>query len=386
MTVIAGVDVGNATTEVVLVSDGKILGAGRVPTRGRKGSAGSLRGAAALVRRLERQLGCAVAAARIAPLRAVDTSVVTVPDAVRPAGRLRVLAAGVPTPGGTGACVGPPLSLADPRPRDVPAVPVVAVVPAGLRYDEAAVRLRALLAAGTRIGAVLVAGDEGVLVANRLPGALPVIDQVDADAATACQLLGVEVRAPGHALRLLADPVALGARFGLRDHDAADAAAVARALADQANAVVGLLPAAPPSATPSPEEPWVMTADGDRLPLRTACARLAGWPVGTVRAFGSGRAFGADAGESDVDDLFAVDLAAAAEAATARQGNTGRAVLVASLSRAGPEQAAPVLSELLDVPVHSPVTEPAAARFGALTTPGARQDAVVADLGPARWT
>ena len=80
MTVIAGVDVGNATTEVVLVSGGKILGAGRVPTRGRKGSPGSLRGAAALVRRLERQLGGTVGEARIAPLRAVDTAVVTVPD------------------------------------------------------------------------------------------------------------------------------------------------------------------------------------------------------------------------------------------------------------------------------------------------------------------
>ena len=54
------------------------------------------------------------------------------------------------------------------------------MVPPGLRYDEAAARLRALLAAGTRIGAVLVAGDEGVLIANRLPGGLPVIDQVDA--------------------------------------------------------------------------------------------------------------------------------------------------------------------------------------------------------------
>ena len=91
------------------------------------------------------------------------------------------------------------------------------MVPPGLRYDEAAARLRALLAAGTRIGAVLVAGDEGVLIANRLPGGLPVIDQVDAAAAAACQLLAVEVRPPGHTLRLLADPVALGARFGLRD-------------------------------------------------------------------------------------------------------------------------------------------------------------------------
>jgi hypothetical protein len=372
VTVIAGVDVGNATTEVVLVSGGEILGAGRVPTRGRKGSAASLRGAAALVRRLERQLGGVAGEARIAPLRAVDTSVLTVPDAVAPAGRLRVLAAGVPTPGGTGACVGPPLSLADPGPRDGP---VVAVVPPGLRYDEAAARLRALLTAGTRIGAVLVAGDEGVLIANRLPGELPVIDQVDAGAAAACQLLAVEVRPPGHTLRLLADPVALGARFGLRADEAGDAAAIGRALADHANAVVGLLAA--PALPEIPAEPWVMTAEDGCLPLRVACARLGGWPVGAVRAFGTGTA----ATGTKVDDLFAVDLAAAAEAATARQGSTGRAVLVASLSRTGNEQAAAALADLLDMPAHSPVTEPAAARLGALTTPGARDDAVVVDLG-----
>ncbi len=113
-----------------------------------------------------------------------------VPEVAPPDGRLRVLAAGVPTPGGSGACVGPPRSaLADSGPSRSAAV---AVVPSGLRYDEAAARLRALLAAGTRIGAVLVAGDEGVLVANRLPGELPVVDQVDADAAAACQLLAVE--------------------------------------------------------------------------------------------------------------------------------------------------------------------------------------------------
>jgi hypothetical protein len=385
VTVIAGIDVGNATTEVVLVSGGKILGAGRAPTRGRKGSPGSLRGAAALVRRLERQLGCTVTEARIAPLRAVDTAVVSVPDTAAPAGRLRVLAAGVPTPGGTGACVGVPLSLGELTPGDTPALDdteVVAVVPAGLRYDQAAARLRALLAAGTRIGAVLVAGDEGVLVANRLPGDvrrdLPVIDQVDTATAVTCRLLAVEVRPPGHTLRLLADPVALGARLGLAGSEAGDAVAVSRALADHANAVVGLLPAVPD--TPDiPDEPWVMTAAQGRLTLRAACPQLAGWPVGAVSAFGAGA--GAGPGETGVDDLFAVDLAAAAEAATARPGSTGRAVLVASLSSAGEEEAASVLRDLLDVPVVSPLSEPAAARLGALTTPGARDDAVVVDLG-----
>jgi Diol dehydratase reactivase ATPase-like domain/DD-reactivating factor swiveling domain len=332
MTVVAGVDVGHATTEVVLVAGGKILGAGRVPTRGRKGSADSLRGAAALVRRVERQVGCPADEARIAPLRVVDTSVVTVPDVPERSGRLRVLAAGVSTPGGTGACIGPPwlITAAVPRPTD--AVSVVAVVPAGLRYDEAAARLRALLAGGTRIGAVLVAGDEGVLVANRLPGKLPVIDQVDADLAAGCRLVAIEVRPAGHTLSLLADPVALADRLGLREQEAGDAAAVCRALADHANAVVGLLPAVPPpTVAAEADEPWVMTADGGRLGLRAACPQLADWPVGAVRAFGTG------SGRNDVDDLFAVDLAAAAEAATARHG--------------------------------------------ALTSPGARRDAVVTDLG-----
>jgi hypothetical protein len=391
VTAIAGVDVGNATTEVVLLSGGKILAAGRVPTRGRKGSADSLRGAAALVRRVERQAGIRATEARIAPLRAVDTAVVTVPDTTPPRGRLRVLAAGVPTPGGTGACVGPPLLLAGPEPvirsagpaRLLPGPerpagpPLVAVVPPGLRYDEAAARLTDLLAAGIPIGAVLVAGDEGVLVAHRLLGELPVIDQVDTTAAAACQLLAVEVRSPGHTLSLLVDPVALGARLGLADHETGDAVALGRALADHANAVVGLLDA--PAAQVGPaDEPWVQTADGGQLPLRTACPDLPGWPVGAVRAIGI------TGGQTEVDDLFAVDLAAAAEAATARPGSTGRALLVASLNRAAGAQVpspADLLGDLLAVPVRSPISEPAAARRGALTTPGARLHAVVVDLG-----
>jgi hypothetical protein len=386
--VIAGVDVGNATTEVVLLADETILGAGRVPTRGRKGSADSLRGAAALVRRVERQAGCQAGEARIAPLRAAGTSVLTVPGTVPPRGRLRVLAAGVTTPGGAGACVGRPLPiLAAGRAPGSPPVaglrsgsPLVAVVPPGLRYDEAAARLRDLLASGTPIGAVLVAGDEGVLVANRLPVGLPVIDQVDAAAATGCALLAVEVCPPGHALSLLTDPVALGARLGLADRETGDAAALSRTLTDHRNAVVGLLPASAQASTPgpAPDEPWVLTADGRRDPLRVACARLADWPVGTIRALGTA------VGQADVDDLFAVDLAAAAEAATARQGSTGRAVLVASLSRIPDAEGVPpaeLLGELLSVPVHSPATEPVASRLGALTTPGARPEAVVVDLG-----
>jgi Diol dehydratase reactivase ATPase-like domain/DD-reactivating factor swiveling domain len=394
--VIAGVDVGNATTEVVLVRDGQVLGSARAPTRGRKGSADSLRGAAAVVRRAERQAGCRADEARIAPLRAVDTSVLTVPDIPPVSGRLRVLAAGVGTPGGTGVCVGRPVpaaagggsgGTADGMSVDAGSV---VLIPAGLRYDDAATLINMTPAAG----AVLAAGDEGVLIANRLAAAIPVIDQADVAAAAACELIAVEVRPSGQPLRLLSDPIALAAGFGLGDGEAADTVALCRTLADYSNAVVGLLAAdpAPDGAAPGgettggqtsagraptrPGEPWVGTADGQRFTLRAACGRLPDWPPGTVRVLGT------DSGQTAVDDLFAVDLAAAAEAATARQGSTGRAVLVASLAGGGPAVSpADQLAGLLGIPVSSPVTEPAAARLGALSTPGAQAGALVVDLG-----
>jgi Diol dehydratase reactivase ATPase-like domain/DD-reactivating factor swiveling domain len=387
MTLIAGVDIGNATTEVAVLDGGRLLGADRLPTRGRKGSPESVRGAAALVRRIERRLGRPVDEARIAPLRAVGTATLAVPAVPPCTGRLRVLAAGVATPGGTGTCIGVPLWLDGTQPgtaqldggrpdraRPGEGRPRVVLVPPGLGYAEAARRLRALLAAGVQAGAVLAAGDEGVLIANRLDAPLPVIDQVDTAAAGACALLAVEVRGPGQPLTTLTDPVALGAGLRLRDAETGDAVTLSRSLLDYSNAVIGLddLATAAPA---SPAEPWVVTGSGT-VPLRAACAQLPGWPVGSVTALGT------PAGQTPTDDLFALDLAAVADTATARRGSVGRTALVASVQRLDSHaDHAGLLSSILDCPVRCLITEPAAARLGACTTPGARPDAVVVDVG-----
>ncbi len=372
--VIAGVDIGNATTEVAVLAGGRLLGTDRLPTRGRKGSADSVHGAAALVRRAERRLGVQVTEASIAPLRAVDTATLAVPALPPRTGRLRVLAAGVATPGGAGTCVGQPLALDAPDPT---AEPRIVLVPPGLGYAAAAAQVRRLIDTGVPVGAVLAAGDEGVLIANRLAAPVPVIDQVDTVAAAACPLLAVEVRAPGQPLTMLTDPVALGAALRLGDGEAADAVTLSRLLLDYSNAVIGLAgPDTGNGAGAGPAaEPWLRT-DGRRVPLREACAELAGWPPGTVRALGTA------AGETPVDDLYALDLARVADSATARRGSTGRTVLAASLHRAGtgPDHAE-LLGELLGRPVHRLISEPAAARLGARTTPGARADATVVDVG-----
>ena len=375
MTVIAGVDVGNATTEVAVLDGGRLLGTGRLPTRGRKGSPESVRGAAALVHRIERRLGRPVDEARIAPLRAADTATLAVPAVPPQTGRLRVLAAGVATPGGAGTCIGVPLWLGQARVDAAqPGPPRVVLVPPGLGYAEAAGRVRALLAAGVPAGAVLAAGDEGVLIANRLDTPLPVIDQVDTAAAGSCALLAVEVRGPGQPLTTLTDPVALGAGLRLRDEETGDAVTLSRSLLDYSNAVVGLDGVAT-AAVAGVAEPWVVSG-GRSVPLRAACALLPGWPVGSVTALGT------PAGQTPTDDLFALDLAAVADTATARRGSVGRTALVASVQRLGSgADHAGLLGSILGCPVHCLITEPAAARLGACTSPGARPDAVVVDVG-----
>ena len=112
MTVVAGIDVGNATTEIVLCRRcASSLCRWPCPHAGPEGVAG----VAARCRRPAAPAGTAgrvsVTEARIAPLRPVDTFVRVVPDVPPATGRLRVLAAGVATPGGAGACAGPPLLL-----------------------------------------------------------------------------------------------------------------------------------------------------------------------------------------------------------------------------------------------------------------------------------
>jgi hypothetical protein len=380
MPVIAGVDVGNATTEVAVLAGNRLLATGRSPTRGGKGSAESLRGAAALVHRIERRHDLVVDEARIAPLRPVETATLAA-AAIPPAtGRLRLLAAGVGTPGGDGGCAGTPLWLDRPDPVEPSPGGYVALVPLGLGYAEAAQRLCALAAAGVPVQAVLVPGDEGVLISNRIGRRIPVVDQVDVTAAAACSLVAVEVRAPGRPLTLLADPVALAAALGLGDAEAADAVTLSRSLVDYSNAVVGYVGATAGSEPLQPgaeklAEPWVIAA-GRKIALREACALLAGLPVGSSRTVCAG------SGPVEVDDLFALDLAAVADDATARRGNLGRAVVAASLHRlTGSTNQAGQLSVLLGRPVRCTSTEPGAARAGALTTPGARRDALVVDVG-----
>jgi hypothetical protein len=390
--VVAGVDIGNSTTEVVLarLPGPETLGHGRVPTRGGKGSPASLDGAAALVRRLAGEHHVAVTAAAVTPLRPVRTTAAVLPEPAPDTGRLRVVLAGTPTAAGHGLGVGRPHLLAESSAEDsagsgrvAAGGPVVAVVPAGMGYRAALPRLRALLAAG-RLAAVVLADDEAVLVGNRLGATVPVVDEVPARQVLGADLVAVEVAPAGTPVRLLADPLRLAAAFGLDGGERAHAARLVARVADSSNAVVAL-DARPAPPVPTEAAGWIdlrgPSGVRERTPFLAGHAALAAGPVGLAVGYavpaGDGHA------EYRVEDLWTVDLAEVAETVVARAGSVrSRAVALAALDSDAPyRDPADGLAARLDLPVHTVGTEPAAARRGGLTTPGAEPGAVLVDVG-----
>jgi hypothetical protein len=370
LTRFAGIDIGNSTTEVVLVdgASGKVVGADRVPTRGPKGGPASLEGAARLVRRLVAAHGTTLGAAAVAPLRPVSTTTATLPEPVVPTGRLRIAAAGASTTGGEGAGVGKPYLVGGALPDGL----LVALVPAGRGYRSVVDELRSLATRGV-LAAVVVERDEAVLIANRLPAGIPVVDEVAVDGLADAVLVAVEVRSP---LRSLVDPLWMVSRLALSAAEQRDAALVAGRLYDRSSAVVAVVAGSAVPQRPAAPAAFVTLTDGTSPELSPAF--LATLPPGLVTSYVlPGRP------PRPVDDLFAVDLAALADRQLARGGAVAsRTVALAALHADAPyTDPGPALSALLDVPVHTAASEADAARRGALSTPGAPADAVVVDLG-----
>ena len=376
MTIAAGLDIGNATTEVVigrLTAAGlEVVAADRAPTRRAKGTPESLAGAAGLVRRLERRTGLHVTRAVATLLRPVETTTGSLPEERTPTGRLCAVAMDAPTAGGSGFGTGRPVRYGDPLTGDDP---VVVVVPSGPHHEVVAETLAPLARAG-RLAGVLIEGDEAVLVANRLPIAVPVMDGVSPQAVLSAVLVAVEVPADGRPLQILTDPLKVVTALGLDADEVADAAALAAHLFDARNAVVTL--GATLAALPPALGAWIEVG-GERMPFLAGHEALHAGGVGAAGAYALPPGLVA----RDVDDLWTVDLGAVASAVVARRSAASeRPVTAAAMhTSVGWSDPATHLSMLLGIAVETAPSEAVAARAGALTTPGAPADAVVVDLG-----
>lgn len=385
MTLLAGVDVGNHTTELVLarVEDGTVttVAYGQAPTRGRKGSKESLEGAAALLRKVEVDAGVRADELLLAALRPVDTATAPLPPPSSPRAPVRSLRrVDASTPAGTGYGVGRHVPLHH-LAGSVADGPVVVSVDEDTDFEVAASDITAAVERGWRIAGVVVAQDDAVLIRNRIPIDVPVVDEAAVDVEPDA-LIAVEVVEEGRSYRAMADPIALSAALGLSPDDLADVAEFCRELADSAAiAVTRRIGSPPPPAVDDDYVDCLLDGQVTRYTPAQAHSVLRNVAPGCVQRVRL-HAVPTAADGIAVEDAFFTDLSALDNGAWLRRGVAdAQGTVVALLAADEIADAAATLGALADRPARTLATEPEAAAWGARTTPGLPPDALVCDIG-----
>jgi hypothetical protein len=372
---VAGVDVGNATTEVALARlipgrEPEHLSVTRGATTGAKGTAESAQGVLDLIDRASRRLGEQPHRILLADLHPVETGLRELSsDDTQDLGGVGIARPVSATPSGIGAAAGQLIDVEDltAEPLGIPVIPIVGA----LDFDDAAARLNAARDRGWRIVALIVAGDDGVLIGNRVDRALPIIDEVsDAGTLPRGAWAAVEVAPLGAAVQQLADPLRLAVLLSLDPERARGARNAARALVGH-RAGIAVRREASGGGSTREQARMATLRDGTQVSIDIATTPP---PLGHVCSV------------DDVDarllDAFWAPLPRADDnAALALQLQRRRAVGLAVLAERGDAGLERVLSEHTAADVIVVAAETTAAVAGASTTPGAGHAPIVIDMG-----
>ena len=378
---VAGVDVGNSTTEIAVARmepgrEPEWLFVARRPTTGAKGSEACAEGVAQLLAAAERRVGERAHVALFAELHPVETGLVEL-------GRLEELvleqtAIARPasdTPSGTGVGAGTLVAVdeLDGPPRAEPIMPVVA---AGIDYEDAAGRLRDARAGGWNIIAAIVEADDAVLIGNRFDRSLPIVDEVaDAASLPLGARAAVEVAEPGASVEELSDPLRLGVLLGFGPEEARAARTAARALASHRAAVAVRVPrSAATGSAPTELSIVLVGSDGGE---KTLDEHASPPPPGAVAAIRG------SAGDRDgLLDIYWHTLPVPVDdPGFARRLIRRRAVALALLARGESSGLVEAIGRLCSGGARVVARESDAAVLGASTTPGAGRAPFVLDLG-----
>lgn len=384
MSLTAAIDIGNSTTEILLAEvepeSVRPVWHGCSPTSGRKGEEASLSGAAQLLARGERDAGRTCEGIALTHLRPVDSVSLALAVDREEDGPARALRAPTTqTPAGRGLAAGAHTPLAALSSGAKPAGPLVVSVPAGVDFEDAARVLRAAIEEGWEVVGAIVAGDDAVLIHNRIGSSIPIVDEVELEGLEPGDRVVVEVAEPGRLLGALSDPIALTAALELPPSASAALKGLARAHVDCVAGAVALGSGSGAGSARDRWRPWIELTGVGRLPLEPVVAhRLAEAPFGATERICLDRQRPPYA----VADVFAVDLDSVDRGGWVRRGVMSVAGMpLASLAADHATDAAERMGRLADRPVRLLAAEAEASRLGALSTPAASADACVLDLG-----
>ena len=245
MKIVAGIDIGNATTETALarLDGGKLefLASGTVPTTGIKGTRQNINGIFHSLADALEKAGLEVGALSEVRLNEAapvigDVAMETITETIITESTM--IGHNPSTPGGMGVGVGETVLVTEledaPGGKDY-----IVVIPKSVDFDDAA-RMINQGSSGTRqVTAAIVQRDDGVLIHNRLHRKIPIVDEVAlVDKVPLGMRSAVEVAAVGGVVEVLSNPYGIATLFGLSSEETRQVVPIARALIGNRSAVV----------------------------------------------------------------------------------------------------------------------------------------------------
>ena len=413
MKLIAGVDIGNSTTEVCIGSVGEdgsfrfLSSASRITT-GTKGTLPNVHGIKAALEEAMSAIGVPLEKLDLVRLNEAapvigDTAMETITETIITESSM--IGHNPSTPAGAGEAVGRLLFIEN-MDRGMQNTPYILVASSQFSYEEVAAKLNQYEERLDIRGLILQA-DEAVLVENRLNKKIPIVDEVrHIDKVPEEKLAAIEVALPGTSIRMLSNPYGIATLLGLDADETRAVTPIAKSLIGKRSAVVirtpngnikeNILPAGEIVFHGQQELSINIDRGADEIMDRLA-------EVGEIRDIDGQpntnvgnmltriRTSMADVAESEnhdvrITDILAVDTLAPVEISGALAGETcmEKAVGIAAMVKTAhlPMQK---IAERLEQDLHIRAVvagvEAVMASLGAMTTPGTKLPLAILDMG-----
>lgn len=415
MRYIAGIDIGNSSTEVALARQDEagaltITHSALAETTGIKGTLRNVFGIQEALALVAKRAGINVSDISLIRINEAtpvigDVAMETITETIITESTM--IGHNPKTPGGAGLGVGITITPQEllTRPADAP---YILVVSSAFDFADIAQVINASIRAGYQITGVILQRDDGVLVSNRLEKPLPIVDEVlYIDRIPLGMLAAIEVAVPGKVIETLSNPYGIATVFNLSPEETKNIVPMARALIGNRSAVVVKTPSGDVKARAIPAGNLELLAQGRTVRVDVAagaeaimkavdgCGRLdnvtgeSGTNIGGMLEHvrqTMAELTNKPSSEIFIQDLLAVDTSVPVSVTGGLAGEFSleQAVGIASMVKSDRLQMAMIAREIeqkLNIDVQIGGAEAEAAILGALTTPGTTRPLAILDLG-----
>ena len=412
MKLIAGVDIGNSTTEVAIgdINNGlTFLTSSLTKTTGIKGTLENVAGVLIALKDACNNINKSVNDLDVICINEAtpvigDVAMETITETIITESTM--IGHNPDTPGGIGVAVGKTIYLEelDKVGRNEK---VICVIPKEIDFETAAKKLNYGFKNGVKITAAIVQGDDGVIISNRLSKKIPIVDEVSyINKVPMGMFAAVEVAEAGITIKALCNPYGLATLFNLSSDETKHIIPISRALIGNRSAVVIRTPEGDVKERVIPAGKLILFGSREKkVSIETGADVIMKslsevWPISDV-AGESGTNVGGmiervrqvmaeltsqNVDEIKIQDILAVDtmIPQKVQGGLAGEFALENAVALAAMVKTSKLPMQSIASKLQDetkVKVIIGGVEAGMAVRGALTTPGTDKPLVILDMG-----